>query len=80
MVEADEGGILADQEVEAGGQVTILDPQFASPSDAGARERERRTFRADEEPFATEASDKVSAFEIASQFEARDDRGQGFER
>ena len=80
LVEADDRGFLADHEVEARRQVAILDPQLAGPDDAGTRERERRAFRAHEEPFATEAGDKVGTLKVAGQFEAGDDCREGFER
>ena len=80
LIETDDRRFFGDQKVKAGGQVAILDPEFAIPGDAGAREEERGALRAHEESFAVEASDKVGALEIAGEFKAGDDGGEGFER
>ena len=79
LIESDDRRFLADEEVEAGGQVAILDPEFAIPGDAGAREEEGGAFRAHEESLAAEASDKVGALKVAGELEPGDDRGEGFE-
>ena len=80
MVEADQRGLLADEEIEAGGEVAFLDPRLARPGGTCPGEGERRAFRADEEAFPAEAGDEVGAGEVAGQFESRDHGGEGFER
>ena len=80
LVEADGRRKFADEEVEAGGEVALLDPRLTGPADAGAGERQRRAFGPHEEAFATEACDEVGAREVAGKLEARHHGREGFER
>ena len=80
MVEADDRGELADEQVEAGGEVAFLHPRFAGPADARVGERERRAFGPDEETFAAVAGDEVGAREIARELEPGHHGREGFQR